>query len=74
MLNLHLVEFVRSAVKTADFPNDNLPQIAFAGKSNVGNRRRLTACSTERILPASAMRREKPSISTFLRLIKKHTL
>ena len=36
MLNLHLVEFVRSAVKTADFPNDNLPQIAFAGKSNVG--------------------------------------
>ena len=36
MLNLHLVEFVRSAVKTADFPKDNLPQIAFAGKSNVG--------------------------------------
>ena len=36
MLNLHNVEFVRSAVKTGDFPNDALPQIAFAGKSNVG--------------------------------------
>lgn len=36
MLNLHRAEFVRSAVKTADFPTDALPQIAFAGKSNVG--------------------------------------
>lgn len=36
MLNLHKAEFVRSAVKTADFPNDPLPQIVFAGKSNVG--------------------------------------
>ena len=36
MLNLHKVEFVRSSVKTGDFPNDALPQIAFAGKSNVG--------------------------------------
>lgn len=36
MLNLHKAEFIRSAVKTADFPNDALPQIAFAGKSNVG--------------------------------------
>lgn len=36
MLNLHNVEFVRSAVKTGDFPKDALPQIAFAGKSNVG--------------------------------------
>lgn len=36
MLNLHKAEFIRSAVKTADFPHDALPQIAFAGKSNVG--------------------------------------
>lgn len=36
MLNLHNAEFVRSAVKTADFPQDSLPQIVFAGKSNVG--------------------------------------
>ena len=36
MLNLHKAEFVRSAVKTADFPQDSLPQIVFAGKSNVG--------------------------------------
>ena len=36
MLNLHRAEFVRSAVKTMDFPSDGLPQIVFAGKSNVG--------------------------------------
>ena len=34
--NLHNVEFLRSAVKEADFPADGLPQIVFAGKSNVG--------------------------------------
>ena len=36
MLNLHNAEFVRSAVRRSDFPNDPLPQIVFAGKSNVG--------------------------------------
>ncbi|NCB29358.1 MAG: YihA family ribosome biogenesis GTP-binding protein [Clostridia bacterium] len=36
MLNLHNAEFIRSAVKTEDFPTDGLPQIVFAGKSNVG--------------------------------------
>lgn len=35
-MNLHRVEFVRSAVSVADCPKDALPQIAFAGKSNVG--------------------------------------
>lgn len=34
--NLHNVEFLRSAVKESDFPRDGLPQIVFAGKSNVG--------------------------------------
>ena len=36
MLNLHNAEFVRSALRRSDFPNDPLPQIVFAGKSNVG--------------------------------------
>lgn len=36
MLNLHNAEFIRSAVRRSDFPNDPLPQIVFAGKSNVG--------------------------------------
>ena len=34
--NLHIVEFLRSAVKESDFPRDGLPQAVFAGKSNVG--------------------------------------
>lgn len=35
-MNLHNVEFVRSAVKPGDFIRDGLPQIVFSGKSNVG--------------------------------------
>ncbi len=35
-MNLHHVEFVRSAASPKDFFRDGLPQIAFAGKSNVG--------------------------------------
>lgn len=35
-LNLQRAEFVRSAAKAADFPRDGLPQVVFAGRSNVG--------------------------------------
>jgi len=35
-LNTQRVEFVRSAAGPRDFPRDALPQVAFAGKSNVG--------------------------------------
>lgn len=35
-MNLHNAEFVRSAASLADCPKDDLPQIAFAGRSNVG--------------------------------------
>lgn len=35
-MNFQKVDFVISAVKPADFKRDALPQIAFAGKSNVG--------------------------------------
>lgn len=35
-VNLNHAEFVRSAAKPADFPRDALPQVVFAGRSNVG--------------------------------------
>lgn len=35
-MNLHNAVFVVSAASERDFPKDGLPQIAFAGKSNVG--------------------------------------
>ncbi len=35
-MNLHNAEFVRSAASIGDCPKDGLPQIAFAGRSNVG--------------------------------------
>ena len=35
-MNLHNAEFLISAASTKDFPMNRLPEIAFAGKSNVG--------------------------------------
>lgn len=35
-LNLQQAEFVRSAAGPKDFPRDSLPQVVFAGRSNVG--------------------------------------
>lgn len=35
-MNLHNAEFVRSVTSVSDCPGDGLPQIAFAGRSNVG--------------------------------------
>lgn len=35
-MNLHNAEFIRSAASLHDCPKDRLPQIAFAGRSNVG--------------------------------------
>lgn len=35
-MNFQDVEFVKSAASAADFPKTRLPEIAFAGKSNVG--------------------------------------
>ena len=35
-MNLHNVEFFISAARPTDFPQNRLPEIAFAGKSNVG--------------------------------------
>ena len=35
-LNVQNAEFIRSAASKADFPRDMLPQVVFAGRSNVG--------------------------------------
>ena len=35
-VNWNMAEFVRSAARPVDFPRDGLPQIVFAGRSNVG--------------------------------------
>ena len=38
-MNLHNAQFVRSVTSVADCPHDGIPQIVFAGKSNVGGPR-----------------------------------
>ena len=52
--NLHNAEFLRSAVKESDFPHDPLPQIVFAGKSNVGKSSVINKLLNRRTLRVSA--------------------
>ena len=47
-MNLHNAEFVRSVTAVADCPKDGLPQIAFAGKSNVGKSSLINALMNRR--------------------------
>lgn len=35
-MNIHQAQFIRSAVSSRDFPGKGLPQVVFAGRSNVG--------------------------------------
>ena len=35
-VNWNLAQFIRSAARPTDFPRDRLPQVVFAGRSNVG--------------------------------------
>lgn len=35
-INWNMAQFIRSAAKPGDFPQDRLPQVVFAGRSNVG--------------------------------------
>lgn len=35
-INWHMAEFICSAAKPTDFPHDGVPQVVFAGRSNVG--------------------------------------
>jgi GTP-binding protein len=35
-MHIHQTVFIKSAVKPADYPEPTLPEVAFAGRSNVG--------------------------------------
>ena len=35
-INIHNAEFIISAVKSSQFPDDDLPEVVFVGRSNVG--------------------------------------
>ena len=43
-MNLHNAEFIISSTAIADCPRDGLPQVAFAGKSNVGKSSVINRC------------------------------
>jgi GTP-binding protein len=42
-INIHNAEFIISAVKEDQFPSDNLPEVVFVGRSNVGKSSLLNA-------------------------------
>ena len=50
-LNTQNAEFVLSAARLADCPRDRLPQIAFAGRSNVGKSRHQPPAEPKELCP-----------------------
>ena len=63
--NLHNVEFLRSAVKESDFPFDSLPQIVFAGKSNVGKSSLINALMNRKALARTSAQPGKTQTINF---------
>ena len=68
--NLHNVEFLRSAVKESDFPFDSLPQIVFAGKSNVGKSSLINALMMRKSLARTSAQPGKTQTINFYNINK----
>ena len=54
-INFNKVEFILSAASEKQFVRDGMPQLAFAGRSNVGKSSVTTGSSTARTLPAGCV-------------------
>ena len=63
-INFQQAEFIRSATAPKDFPRDGLPQVAFAGRSNVGKSSVINRLLGRKTVPGWGRPRARPSIST----------
>lgn len=61
-MNFQNVEFLISAASRENFPTKRLPEIAFAGKSNVGKSSVINRLLQRKTLPGWGISREKPSM------------
>ena len=63
-INFQQAEFIRSATAPKDFPRDGLPQVAFAGRSNVGKSSVINRLLGRKNFARVGAARARPSIST----------
>ena len=59
-VNWNLAQFIRSAAKPTDFPRDRLPQVVFAGRSNVGKSSVINRLLNRKNFARVGARRERP--------------
>ena len=64
-MNFHNVEFLISAAAPKDFPGNRLPEIAFAGKSNVGKSSLINALMNRKALARTSATPEKTQTINF---------
>ena len=58
---------------TSKLPENQLPEVAFAGKSNVGKSSLINALVNRKSLARTSVSRERPRLLTFIMSIKKCT-
>lgn len=66
-MRFDIIEFDRSYGTSSQLKRFSEPEIVFSGRSNVGKSSLINKLLTARILPASALYRERLLPSTFLR-------
>ena len=64
-MNLHNAQFVRSVTSVADCPHDGIPQIVFAGKSNVGRSSLINALMNRKALARTSAQPGKTQTINF---------
>ena len=64
-MNLHNAQFVRSVTSVADCPHDGIPQIVFAGKSNVGKSSLINALMNRKALARTSAQPGKTQTINF---------
>lgn len=61
-------EFIKSAAKTSDFPKERLPEVAFAGRSNVGKSSLINALVNRKGLAITSSQPGRTRLINFFRI------
>lgn len=68
MMKITSVEFIKSALKRSDYPKESLPEVAFAGRSNVGKSSLLNAIVNKKNIARTSSSPGRTQMLNFFRI------